>query len=106
MLYRIDVFGPYRLRLVESLLERLPYEPWSLCRAKELGDTKWFGYSWDSERLNALLDGQALQTKATSQRKVTLRDSEKAPRPESHKAGGVVLSSDSSAVAAVLAAIG
>lgn len=91
---------------MEVLLERLPYEPWSLCRAKELGSEKWFGYSADSERLNTLIDGQSLQTKATSQRKASLKESERAPRPSERADSAVVSTRDAKAAAAVMAALG
>jgi hypothetical protein len=92
---------------MEALLERLSYEPWSLYRAKQLGGPQWFGYSADSERLNALLDGQRLQTKAASGRgRAYLKDSEMAPRPGTVKASRVVSSKDTAAMAALFGALG
>lgn len=100
------MFGPYRLPLVETLLERLPHEPWSLYRAKQLGGDHWFGYSADSERLNALIDGQTLQTKATGWGAAQLTDAERAPRPLQEDSSTIVSTRDTDAMAAVFAAIG
>lgn len=98
--------GLFRVPLVSQLLERLPYEPWSLYRANELGGPQWFGYSHDSERLLEALDRLALLTKATAVNKVSLRDSEKMPRPASGGDSKVVSSQDASGVAALIASLG
>lgn len=44
------------LRPLEALMKRLAMEPWSLYRAHEYGDDKYFGYSSDSTRLDNLQD--------------------------------------------------
>ena len=92
---------------MEALLERLSYEPWSLYRAKQLGGPQWFGYSADSERLNALIDGQRLQMKAASGKgRAYLKDDEMAPRPGSVRESAVVSSKDTAAMAALFGALG
>lgn len=106
-LYRIDVYGDFRVLLVESLLERLAYEPWSTYRANQLGGMQWFGYSADSERLNAVIDNQALQVKVASGRgRAYLKDDERAPRPVVGADAAVVSSKDTAAMAALFGAIG
>ena len=75
-------------------------------RANELGGSQWFGYSRDSERLLEGLDRLALLTKATAVNKAVLRDSEKMPRPADGRGNEVVSSQDTSAVAAIFAALG
>ena len=94
------------MRLVEALLERLKHEPWSMYRANGLGGPQWFGWSADSERLAALLDGQLLQTKATGQTRASLSDSERCPRPVLRESTTVVSSRDTQAMTALFAAIG
>lgn len=91
---------------MSQLLERLPYEPWSMYRAKGLGGEKWFGYSHDSERLSEALDRLALLIKGTAVNKAVLKDSEMMPRPMKGNSGSVVSSTDTAGVAALFAALG
>lgn len=100
------MFGAYRVSLVSQLLERLPYEPWSMHRAKELGGEKWFGWSLESEFSAEVLDRLALLVKTTSVNKASLKDSEMVDRPTSSGLSEVVSSQDAAGVAALFAALG
>ena len=54
MLYGVDVdewvWRP-DVRLLVGLIERLPYEPRSMYRARSLGDDAWFGWTTEAALL-------------------------------------------------------
>lgn len=82
-LYRVDVTGPFGVRLVEALVRRLPYEPASMWRAKQaLGDEKWLHWGHAEEQRANLQDIDVLTAKATARAKARISDSERAARPE------------------------
>lgn len=104
-LYRLDVTGPFSESLVETLVERLTMEPYSLYRAEQLGGPEWFGYGLQSELLMQVADELHLQTKVTAQRKGRLKPSEQRVRPKPEKPATIVSSGDAKGVAEVLAAL-
>ena len=105
-LYRIDVFGPYRVELVDILVRRLGVEPCSLHRAKEhLGGPEWFGYGKTESLLSDLLDRTHLLTKAAAQNKARLKDSERVARPMVRQTPARISSRDVNAVTALIAVI-
>lgn len=71
---RRELAASPRWELLLGLINRLPYEPASRYRAEELlGGGEFFGYSYDSARLNDLIDMLDLNTRAGAQRKAKLK---------------------------------
>lgn len=77
-LYGVDVYGPFRIRLVEALLERLNYEPNSLWRANQLGGPEWFGWGTAERMMADLIDRASMSAKAGGK----IKPSEVYPRPD------------------------
>lgn len=104
-LYRIDVYGPFRVRLVASLLERLSHEPFSLWRAKHLGDDgRWFGWGLANQQLADLID-RATMTAKTAGKGAKLSAREFAPRPDGSSKKKVISTRDWGAVQAAYGAV-
>lgn len=103
-LYHIDVWGAYRVPLVEALVKRLSVEPRSWWRARQLGGDQWYGWSITNQQAAAIQDNLLLNTKATARQRVTLRQSEMAPRPTPQ--AEPIPTSNEAAVDAAFAALG
>ena len=69
MLYGVDVdewvWRP-DVRLLVGLIERLPYEPRSMYRARSLGDDAWFGWTTEAALLAEMVDMQAFAAAAAA----------------------------------------
>lgn len=103
-LYGIDVWGAYRVPLVEALVKRLAVEPRSWWRARQLGGDQWYGWSITNQQVAAVQDHLLLNTKATARQRVTIRPSEMAPRPTPQ--ARPIPTNDEAAVDAAFAALG
>lgn len=79
-MYRDEVPADLILTL---LRERLPYEPYSMHRARcLLGGEQWFGWSVDTTKLADTADATLLGAKASAVNpKVRLKPSERSSRP-------------------------
>lgn len=72
------------MSILTSMIQRLPYEPRSMWRAKEqLGGPEWYGWSRESAGLADLVDLMDLNTRATAQQRAKYQPL--APRPEGKK---------------------
>lgn len=66
--------------LLVGLIERLPHEPRSLWRARQLGGEEFFGWSGDSTRLADLIDLTEFTARASAVNKA--KPAQIAPRPQ------------------------
>ena len=96
MLYGVDVdewvWRP-DVRLLVGLIERLPYEPRSMYRARSLGDDDWFGWTTEAALLAEMVDMQAFAAAAAAVNKKA-RHKRIVSRPEVQKQTRVVTTRD------------
>ena len=96
MLYGVDVdewvWRP-DVRLLVGLIERLPYEPRSMYRARSLGDDTWFGWTTEAALLAEMVDMQAFAAAAAAVNKKA-RHKRIVARPEVQKQTRVVSTRD------------
>lgn len=96
MLYGVDVdewvWRP-DVRLLVGLIERLPYEPRSMYRARSLGDDAWFGWTTEAALLAEMVDMQAFAAAAAAVNKKA-RHKRIVARPEVQKQTRVVTTRD------------
>ena len=85
MLYGVDVdewvWRP-DVRLLVGLIERLPYEPRSMYRARSLGDDAWFGWTTEAALLAEMVDMQAFAAATAAVRAATASERGGAQRRE------------------------
>ena len=71
----LELVQTEQYELLEALTHRLGHEPYSLWRATVLGDLRFYGYTPEAARLDALIDGiqwlQYLTVKAAGAKNVT-----------------------------------
>lgn len=105
----MDIWGAYRVQVVEALVRRLPYEARSLYRAKSLGNEdkwrQWLEWTDVNFQLADILDALKLLTKATAQQKAMLRDADLYPRPQVERRTRTISTRDTDSVAALIAAL-
>lgn len=86
VLYRLDFdeqIGKPRVDLLVQCIERLPYEPWSRWRARELGGEKWLGWDLHAALIADLIDAINFQTSATAvNKKAKLSHPVERPEPK------------------------
>lgn len=92
-----DLWALFHLDLHEQLdrpcidvlwecMQRLPYEPRSMWRAKELGGEKWFGWDLPTSMQADLIDAVKFQTSATAvNKRAKLKHPVERPDPKKHK---------------------
>lgn len=69
--------------MLEQCIGRLPYEPRSLWRARELGDEKWLGWDLHTALSADLIDALNFQTSATAvNKKARLKHPVERPEPK------------------------
>lgn len=76
---------PHDVRRGFALVERLKISPDSVWRAKKLGTLDHFGWDTTAYLVAGLIDAVNNQTKATAQRKASLKSKERIERPKVHQ---------------------
>lgn len=70
-----------------TMIERLPYEPGSLVRAKALGGAEWLGWDLHASKLAEVSDRVLLAAKAMGGGRARVTASEQSARPTPSRGG-------------------